>query len=100
MEQKYRTILADPPRRYRNINTGGSMQSGASAKYPTMSLEEIKQLPINKIAAKNSILFLWATTPLLDETFEIMKAWGYLYKTTIYWRKIMSLGMGLLNPFV
>lgn len=70
------------------------MKSGSAAKYPTISLEELKRLPVHKIAAKDSILFLWATTPLLDETFEIMKAWGYAYRTAIFWRKIMSLGMG------
>jgi len=53
------------------------MKSGSAAKYPTMSLDELKRLPVHKIAARDSVLFLWATTPLLDETFEIMKAWGY-----------------------
>ncbi|GAI63912.1 unnamed protein product, partial [marine sediment metagenome] len=74
--------------------TGGSMKSGSAAKYPTMSLEELKQLPVQKIAAKDSILFLWTTTPLLDETFEIMKAWQFAYKTAIYWYKIKSWGLG------
>jgi len=92
--KKYQIIYADPPWSYRNKKTGGSMKSGSMAKYPTMSLNEIKSLPIQKIADKNSVLFLWATTPLLPEAFEVMKAWGYQYKTAIYWRKIMSLGMG------
>lgn len=92
--KKYRTILADPPRRYRNVKTGGSMKSGSAAKYPTMSLDELKRLPVHKIAARDSILFLWATTPLLDETFEIMKGWGFSFKTAIYWYKIKSWGLG------
>lgn len=94
---KYKIILADPPWSYDNQNTGGSMISGASKKYPTMSLEEIKKLNHSELFtkfSKDSVLFLWATTPLLPEAFEVMKKWGYQYKTTIYWRKIMSLGMG------
>jgi N6-adenosine-specific RNA methylase IME4 len=70
------------------------MKSGSIQKYDTMDLQDIKELPVEKIASKNSVLFLWATTPLLPEAFEVMSAWGYQYKTAIYWRKIMSLGMG------
>ena len=88
----YKTILADPPWQYRNKNTGGSMKSGSAAKYSTMSLNEICAIKIP--ADRDCCLFLWATTPLLPEAFEVMKAWGFKYKTTIYWRKIMSLGMG------
>jgi len=92
--KKYQIIYIDPPWSYRNKKTGGSMKSGSVTKYPTMSIEEIKALPIHNIASKNSALFLWATTPLLPEAFEVMKHWGYQYKTMLYWRKIMSLGMG------
>ena len=70
------------------------MVSGSMAKYPVMSLQEIKSLPIQDIAAKDSVLFLWATAPLLPEAIEVMRAWGYQYKGSLYWRKIMSLGMG------
>lgn len=70
------------------------MKSGSAAKYPTLSLEQIKNIPIKEIAAKNSVVYLWATVPLLPEAFEVLKAWKYQYKTSIFWRKIMSLGMG------
>lgn len=92
--KKYQIILADPPWSYRNKKTGGSMISGSASKYETMSVEEICNLPIQKIAEKNSALFLWVTCPMMLEGVEVMKAWGYKYKTKIYWRKIMSLGMG------
>ena len=91
---KYRIIVADPPWQYRNKNTGGSMISGSAAKYPTMSLEEICALPVQNICERDCVLFLWGTTPLADYPFEVMKSWGFKYKTKIYWRKIMSLGMG------
>lgn len=93
-DKKYKMIYADPPWSYDNKNTGGSLKSGSEAKYRTMSLEEIKNLPIKEISHKDSVLFLWATVPLLPEAFDVMKSWGFQYKTAIFWRKIMSLGMG------
>ena len=91
----YKILLVDPPWSYDNKKTGGThMISAACENYNTMSLEEIKILPISNISSKDSCLFLWATTPLLPEAFEVMNAWGFSYKTAIYWRKIMSLGMG------
>jgi N6-adenosine-specific RNA methylase IME4 len=91
---KYNVLLIDPPWSYKNKNTGGSMKSGAANQYPVMTIEEIKQLPIKQICEKDSVLFLWAVVPLLPEAFQVMKAWGFKYKTSIFWRKIMSLGMG------
>lgn len=93
-DKKYQIIYADPPWSYRNKKTGGSMKSGSESKYTTMSIDEICNLAIRDIADKNSVLFLWATVPLLPEAFIVMKSWGYRYKTMLTWRKIMSLGMG------
>jgi len=93
-DKKYKLILADPPWTYRNKRTGGSMKSGAAQKYETMLLEEICKLDIKSIAMKNSVLFLWGTTPLLPEAFQVMKAWGFKYHTAVVWRKIMSQGLG------
>lgn len=92
--KKYKIIYADPSWEYENKRTGGSLTSGAQSKYPTMSLEEIKRMDIKKIAHKDSVLFLWITVPLLPNGFEVLKSWGYQYKTSLFWRKIMSLGMG------
>jgi len=91
---KYKTILVDPPWQYRNKKTGGSMISGSESKYPTMSLDELLKLPIQNLSDRDCVLFLWATTPLLPEAFQLMKGWNFTYKTAIFWRKIMSLGMG------
>lgn len=92
--KKYQIIYVDPPYKYRNKNTGGSMRSGASSKYDVMSIDDICSLPIKDIVDKDSALFLWVTCPMQREGMMIMDAWGYQYKTKIYWRKIMSLGMG------
>jgi len=93
-DKKYKTILADPPWTYENVKTGGSLKSGSAQKYPTMTLKEICNLEVPKISAKKSVLFLWATVPLIREGLTVMEKWGYEYKTFITWRKIMSLGMG------
>jgi N6-adenosine-specific RNA methylase IME4 len=93
---KFKTIVADPCWSYKNKRTGGSLTSGAIDKYDTMSYDELKDLPVKDIADKNSVLFLWVTTPLKYEiaTSGILEAWGFKYKTSIYWRKVMSLGLG------
>ena len=97
-DKKYRVIVADPPWQYRNKNTGGSMKSGSSAKYPTMSLEEICSLPIPTICERDCVLFLWGTTPLADYSFEVMKSWGFKYKTIAFvWLKHYSTGRLCLN---
>jgi len=93
-DKQYNIIYADPAWSYKNKNTGGSMSSGSSAKYDTMPTKDICDLPVNEISAKDSVLFLWGTVPLLPDAFKVMLAWGFQYKTMITWRKIMSLGMG------
>ena len=70
------------------------MNSGSASKYKVLSVDEICTLPVKDITEKDGVLFLWATTPLLPDAFKVMAAWGFKYKTAIYWRKIMSLGMG------
>lgn len=92
--KKYAVIYADPPWSYENKKTGGSESSAACQKYDTMTLDDICNLPVPSISSRNCCLFMWATTPLLPEAFQVMQAWGFKYKTAIYWRKIMSLGMG------
>lgn len=92
--EKYNVLYIDPPWSYKNKNTGGSMKSGAANQYPTMTIEELCNLPIKNIAEKDSVLFLWAVVPLLPEALLVMSSWGYKYKTALFWWKIMSLGMG------
>lgn len=56
-------------------------RGGVDAQYPTMKLEDIKKLPVDKISEDVSVLFLWATFPQLQEALEVIKAWGFKYKT-------------------
>jgi len=88
----YRTIVADPPWKYTNTSPPCLPEKQPQTclieyYYPTMGLEEIKALPVRRLSEKDSVLFLWATTPMLPEAFEVMKAWGWKYKTMITWHK-------------
>ena len=93
-QKKYQVIYADPPWRYRNVNTGGSMNSGSAAKYATLSIDEICSLKVKEICDTKCVLFLWATVPLLPDALKVLDAWGFEYKTMLTWRKVLSHGMG------
>jgi len=94
--KRYKTIVADAPWTYRNKNTGGSMVSGSNAKYPVMTIQQVKELPVPEIAHKDAVLFLWVTTPLKNEIAQakIVEKWGFQYKTSIYWHKTVKVGLG------
>lgn len=82
-KKKYDIIYADPPWAYHDT-LGGNAKMGAMP-YPTMTDEEICAMPIgNKIAKKDSILFMWATMPKLQEALDVIKAWGFKYKTCAF----------------
>lgn len=83
-DKKYNIIYADPPWQYNDkmkMRGAHGMIRGAESFYNTMSLEDIKQLPINSISDGNAILFMWITMPLLNKAIETMEAWGFKYKT-------------------
>jgi len=93
---KFKCIVCDAPWLYRNKKTGGSMVSGASTKYTTLSLDDLCSLPVKEIADKNAVLFLWVTTPLKYEIAQsgLVEKWGFRYISTIYWNKLGRLGLG------
>ena len=80
--KKYNIIYADPPWSYKDKrDKHPRMCGGATSHYNTMSLERIKSLPIKDLAEKNCMLFLWVTFPNLQEGLDVIKAWGFKYKT-------------------
>ena len=87
---KYAVILAEPPWKYDN----SGFNEAAEGQYPTMSLEEICQLPVPDLTTKSTILFLWAVNPLLPEAMQVLKAWGFTYKTNMAWIKDRARGRG------
>lgn len=83
-DKKYKVILADPPWSYkdkREKSSTGRICGGASTYYPTMPLEDIKNLPVQDLAEDDCILFIWATFPCLPEALSVIEAWGFKYKT-------------------
>jgi len=91
---KYRVIYADPPWSYGN--TQPDYQTEQRDHYPVMSLAEICALPIKEIAEDNAVLFLWVTSPILEESFQVVKSWGFKYKSAFIWDKIKH-NMGHYN---
>ena len=79
-DKKYSITYADPPWQYFTYSEKGKGRS-AESHYQTMPKSEIQRLPIPRISAKDSVLFLWAAAPCLMEAFELIAAWGFTYKT-------------------
>ena len=88
----YSTILADPPWQFQNRTGKVAPEHRRLLRYPTINLEEIKQLPVGKLAAASSHLYLWVPNALLKEGLDVMRQWGFTYKTNIVWYKIRKDG--------
>lgn len=81
----YKTIYADPPWPERG---GGKIQRGADRHYPLMSVQQIRDLPVERLAdASGCHLYLWTTNNFLKDAFAVIDAWGFEYITTITWQK-------------
>ena len=74
---------ADPPWQFKTYSKKGLGKS-ADKHYPTMSLENIKALPVSKLADKDCALFMWTTIPFLRQSFDVMESWGFEYKTVAF----------------
>lgn len=85
-------ILADPPWRFQTYNGESSVPTQADDPYETMTLEDIKALPMDFTGAANCVLVMWATAPLLPAALEVMASWGFAYKTAGAWAKQSSTG--------
>jgi len=90
--KKYRTIYADPPWQFQNRTGKVAPEHKRLRRYETMSLQEIKQLPVSEAADEKSHLYLWVPNALLPEGLEVMRAWGFAYKTNIIWEKVRGDG--------
>jgi N6-adenosine-specific RNA methylase IME4 len=92
IEGHFGTILADPPWRFQNRTGKMAPEHQRLLRYPTMSLAEILELPIPKLSAAQSHLYLWVPNALLAEGLAVMKRWGFTYKTNLVWYKIRQDG--------
>lgn len=85
--KRYRAILCDPPWKYLTRSAKG-MGKSPDRHYKTMSLEELKALPVRDLCAKDCIMFMWVIDTHMDQAFELVKAWGFQLKTVgFYWAK-------------
>jgi len=89
---RFGTILADPPWRFRNKTGKVAPEHKRLARYPTLSLEEILEIPVKDVAAENSHLYLWVPNALIAEGLKVMEEWGFQYKTNLIWYKIRKDG--------
>lgn len=85
-DKKYRVIYADPPWSYKDKQDTEKL-NGAIKHYPTMSIDELCKIPVP--AEKNAVLFMWVTSPLLEECFGVINSWGFKYKSSFVWDKIL-----------
>lgn len=88
--EKFPVIYADPPWRYEHSKTDNR---AIENQYPTMSLDEICDLPVGDLATPDAILFMWTTSPKLDESLDVVDSWGFTYRTCAVWVKD-KIGMG------
>ena len=90
LDRLYPVVYADPPWRYEHSMTDNRKIEN---QYPTMTLEEICNLPVGDIATPDAVLLLWTTSPKLAESMDVIESWGFVYRTCIIWDK-ERIGMG------
>lgn len=89
---KFQTILADPPWQFQNRTGKMAPEHKRLSRYATMTLPEIAALPVSRIVADTAHLYLWIPNAMLPDGLEVMKAWGFHYKSNIIWHKIRKDG--------
>ena len=89
---RFGAILVDPPWRFANRTGKIAPEHRRLARYPTMSVAELKQLPVVDLAREQSHLYLWCPNALLAEGLSVMQAWGFTYKTNLIWYKVRKDG--------
>lgn len=82
---RYGLIKADPPWRFQSRGEPGDR--AAASKYQTMPIDKIKALPVGSWCGANAVLWLWTTTSMIDQAFEVIDAWGFRFVTMGFWVK-------------
>ena len=89
---QFGTILADPPWRFLNRTGKMAPEHRRLSRYATMTLQEIMEFPVAQLALPQSHLYLWVPNALILEGLEVMKRWGFTYKTNLVWHKVRKDG--------
>lgn len=90
--QRFSTVLADPPWRFQNRTGKMAPEHKRLNRYETMTLDEIKSLPVLPLLKDTAHCYLWVPNALLPEGIETLKAWGFHYKSNIIWHKVRKDG--------
>jgi N6-adenosine-specific RNA methylase IME4 len=90
--RKFGTILADPPWQFQNRTGKVAPEHKRLSRYQTLTIEEIKALPVRQATEERSHLYLWVPNALLPWGIEVLQAWGFNYKSNIVWHKIRKDG--------
>ena len=90
--QRFATVLADPPWRFTNRTGKVAPEHRRLSRYDTMELDDILSLPVPEVTSPESHLYLWVPNALIIEGMEVMRRWGYVYKTNLVWYKVRSDG--------
>src|SRR5579864_8909948 len=91
-DRRFATILADPPWQFTNKTGKVAPEHRRLSRYRTLTLDEIKALPIARIASQKSHLYLCCPNAMLPQGLEVMEAWGFTYKSNIVWHKVRKDG--------
>jgi N6-adenosine-specific RNA methylase IME4 len=90
--RKFKTILADPPWQFQNRTGKVAPEHKRLNRYETLTLDDIKALPVSATAEDTAHLYMWVPNALLPDGLEVMKAWGFTYKSNIVWHKLRKDG--------
>jgi N6-adenosine-specific RNA methylase IME4 len=91
-ERKFGTILVDPPWQFQNRTGKIAPEHKRLSRYATLTIDEIKALPVSEAADEVAHLYLWVPNALLPWGIEVMQAWGFHYKSNLVWHKIRKDG--------
>ena len=86
------TILADPPWRFNNRTGRVAPEYRRLHRYQSLPFDEIIQLPVSELSSEKGHLYLWVPNALLREGLEVMRHWGFEYKTNLVWHKVRKDG--------
>lgn len=89
---RFATILADPPWQFQNKTGKVAPEHRRLSRYGTMTLSEIVSLPVDRVSAPTSHLYLWVPNALLPQGLAVLEAWGFTYKSNIVWHKVRKDG--------
>jgi N6-adenosine-specific RNA methylase IME4 len=90
--RRFRTVMADPPWQFKNQSGKIAPEYKRLTRYNTLALDDIKRLPIPDVVEDTAHLYLWIPNALLPDGLDVIKSWGFTYKSNIIWHKIRKDG--------